>query len=173
MSDWSRDESGHLIRVDLKIAEMTDQSGSTPVLMDRCYPSHSMNASCIKLPEANGNNFELKPQYISMLPKFHGMDSEDIYIFLTEFEEVCAMFKIQQLSEDAIKLRFIPFSLKDNAKKWMNSLETNSITWQEFKDVFQKKFFRDIKLLNSEVKLTSFIKYLRNYFENILNALKT
>ena len=122
MSDWSRDESGHLVRIDLKIAEMTDQSGSTPVLMDRCYPSHSINPSCIKLPEANGNNFELKPQYIPMLPKFHGMDSEDTYIFLTEFEEVCAMFKIQQLSEDAVKLRFIPFSLKDNAKKWMNSL---------------------------------------------------
>ena len=36
----------------------------------------------------NGNNFELKPQYIPLLPKFHGMDSEDTYLFLTKFEEV-------------------------------------------------------------------------------------
>ena len=82
------------------------------------------------------------------------MDSEDTYLLLTEFEEVCAMFKIQQLSEDAVKLRFIPFSLKDNAKKWMNSLETNYITtWQEFKDVFQKKFFLRLKTakLRSEI----------------------
>ena len=107
MSDLSRDESGRLIRVDLKIAEMTDQLGSTPVLMDRCYHSHSINPSCIKLPEASGNNFELKPQYIAMLPKFHGMDSEDTYVFITEFEEVCAMFKIQQLSEDVVKLWFV------------------------------------------------------------------
>ena len=117
MTEWVRDETGRLVRVDLTTFEMTNPPVITPVLIDRCYPSHSMNSSYIKLPETSGNNFELKPQYIVMLPKFHGMDSEDTYVFITEFEEVCAMFKIQQLSEDTVKLRFIPFSLKDNAKK--------------------------------------------------------
>ena len=62
-----------------------------------------------------------------MLPKFAGVESEDAYMFISEFEEVCAMLKIQHLTEDAIKLRFIPFALRDLAKKWLYSLETNSI----------------------------------------------
>jgi hypothetical protein len=52
------------------------------------------------------------------------------------------MFKIQQLTGDAVKLRFIPFSLRDAAKKWLYSLSTNSIsTWNEFISIFLKKIF--------------------------------
>ena len=52
------------------------------------------------------------------------------------------MMKIQQLSDDGVKLRFIPFSLRDNANKWSYSLATNSITiWAEFVVVFLKIFF--------------------------------
>jgi len=63
-----------------------------------------------------------------MLPKFSGLESDDVYMFISEFEEVCATMKIQQLSDDAVKLRFIPFALRNNAKKWMYSLATNSIS---------------------------------------------
>ena len=48
-----------------------------------------------------------------MLLKFSGLEYEDAYKFISEFEEVCAM-KIQQQSGDALKLRFIPFALRDN-----------------------------------------------------------
>jgi len=88
---------------------MSGPALSVPVLMDRCYPQRTSQPSCFKLPEATGNNYELKPQFISMLPKYQGLESEDAYMFIIEFEEVCAMLKIQQLSDDAIKLCFIPF----------------------------------------------------------------
>jgi len=65
----------------------------------------------------NGNNFELKPQFINTLPKFHGLESEDAYFFISEFEEVCLMMRIPQLGDDAVRLHFILFSLKDLAKK--------------------------------------------------------
>ena len=55
-------------------------------------------------------------------PKFHGLESEDAYFFIRQFEEVCLMMKISHLVNDAIKLRFVPFSLKDLAKKWLYSL---------------------------------------------------
>ena len=96
------------------------------VLIDRCYPPRSSHPSCIRLLEASGNNYELKPQY-TMLPKFSNLESEDAYRFIKEFE-ICAMMKIQQLSHDAVKLRFIPFSLRNNAKKWLYSMTTNT-TW--------------------------------------------
>ena len=92
-----------------------------------------------------------------MLPKKFGLDTDDAYLFIREFEEVCAMFKIKQLSEDAIKLRFIPFSLKDAAKKWMYSLTSNSIsTWKEFILVFLKKFFPNHKTAQLRSKINQF-----------------
>ena len=66
----------------------------------------------------NGNNFELKPQFINTLTKFHGLELEDAYFFISEFEEVCLMMRIPHLGDDAARLCFIPFSLKDQAKKW-------------------------------------------------------
>ena len=67
-------------------------------------------------------NFELKPQFINTLHKFYGLESEDAYFFIREFEEVCLMMKIPHLVDDTIRLRFVPFGLKDLAKKWLYSL---------------------------------------------------
>ena len=88
-------------------------------LQDKFYPIRTSLPSYILLPEANGNNFELKPQYINTLPRFHGLESEDAYFFIPEFEEIYLMIWIPQAGEDAVRLRFIPFALKDIAKKWL------------------------------------------------------
>ena len=61
---------------------------------------------------------------------------------IREFEKVCVMIKIPQLSYDAVKLRFVPFALKDLAKKWLYSSAENSITfWDDLTKVFLKKFY--------------------------------
>ena len=122
-------------------------------LYDKFYPIKTSLSSCIQLPEANGNNFELKPQFISTLPKFHGMEPKDAYFFIREFEEVCLMMSIPQLGEvpqlgeDAVRLRFIPFALKDLAKKWLYSLAVGSISsWDDFVKSFLKTFYPIHKL---------------------------
>ena len=102
-----------------------EKANSLHTLQDRCYPA--AQPSCIRLAAANGINFELKLHFINMLPKFTGLDSEVAYLVISEFEEVCVMMKIQQLFEDMVCIRFIPFALKDNTKKWLYSLPTNSI----------------------------------------------
>jgi len=52
------------------------------------------------------------------------------------------MMKIPHLIDDAITLRFVPFALKDLAKKWLYSLAAGSITpWNDFIKVFLKKFY--------------------------------
>jgi len=52
------------------------------------------------------------------------------------------MMKIPHLVDDAIRLRFISFSLKDLVKKWLYSLTAGSITsWDSFMKVFLKKFY--------------------------------
>jgi len=41
-----------------------------------------------------------------------------------------------------VRLRFIPFALKDLAKKWLCSLPIDSIsTWGDFVKVFLKKIY--------------------------------
>ena len=52
------------------------------------------------------------------------------------------MMKIPHLVDDAIRLRFVPFALRDLAKKWLYSLAAGSITsWDGFIKVFFKKFY--------------------------------
>ena len=111
-----------------------------PSLPDRFYPIRTSLPSCIKLPDVGDNQFELKPQYINTLLKFHGFESEDAYLFIREFEKVCLMMKIPNLGVDAIKLCFVPFSLKDLAKNWLYSLEAGSISsWDNFIKAFLKE----------------------------------
>ena len=52
------------------------------------------------------------------------------------------MMKIPHLADDAIRLRFVPFALKDLAKKWLYSLTVGSITlWNDFIKAFLKKLY--------------------------------
>ena len=146
-------------------------------LKDRCYPARSAQPSCITLPPVNGNNFEIKSHHISMLPKFTGSDGEDPYLFIHEFEEVCALQKLQQLTEDSIRLRLINFALKENAKKWLYSLPVNSISsWEGFVVIFLKKYFpnhKTTKITNEinqfhQKENESFWKYF-DRFKNLLS----
>ena len=59
--------------------------------------------------------FELNPDYIGTLLKF--TDFEDPYLFIHEFKEVCALIHMPRVSTDVVRMKFIPFSLKDDAKK--------------------------------------------------------
>ena len=143
------------------------------VFMDRCYPPRSSYPSCIQLSASSGNNYELKPQYITMLPKFAGADSNDAYMFINEFEEVYAMLKIKELTEDAIKLRFIPFMLRDVAKKWLYSLATNSITtWKDFVEIFLKKFFPRHKTAKSRSAINQLCQNTDEPFWKYLDRFK-
>jgi len=43
-------------------------------------------------------------------------------------DDAYVSFKMHKFSEDALKMRFFPFSFKDKAKCWFNSLEAKTIT---------------------------------------------
>ena len=59
-----------------------------------------------------------------------------------EFEEVCNTFKEETAIVDLMRLKVFPFTLKDKAKIWLNSLRPRSIrNWTEMQLEFFKKFF--------------------------------
>jgi len=109
------------------------------------YPPSSTNASYFQILDLGENvQFAFSSQYTTMLPKFSG--EGDAYLFLSEFEKVRSMMQFPNVSQDVVRLRFIPFVLKDSAKKWMHGLPTNSIsTWDGFVRVFLRKYFPNEK----------------------------
>ena len=59
------------------------------------------------------------------------------------------MFKVNDVPDDAIRLRLFPFSLKDRAREWLNSLPAGSIPdWATLAQKFLAKYFPLLRLLN-------------------------
>ena len=50
-----------------------------------------------------------------MLAEFTGF--EDLYLFIREFEEVCFLIHTPRVSNDVVKMKLIPFTLGDDAKR--------------------------------------------------------
>src|SRR3954466_7548468 len=98
--------------------------------------------SCIVLLEETATHFELKPPIINLLPNFHGMDREDPYMHVKDFLDICSTFKFQNFADDSIRFRLFPFSLKEKAKAWLNSLPSKVVTsWDIFVQKILAKFF--------------------------------
>ena len=57
-----------------------------------------------------------------LLPTFHGMENENPYTHIRDFEEVCTTFKEGATDMGLLKLKAFPLTLKDKAKIWLNSL---------------------------------------------------
>uniref|UniRef100_A0A2N9HXP6 Retrotransposon gag domain-containing protein n=1 Tax=Fagus sylvatica TaxID=28930 RepID=A0A2N9HXP6_FAGSY len=120
-----------------------ERNNAIPVrtLRDYLQPTRASTPSCSVFPNVVGN-FEMKPGVIQLLPKFHGLDSENPYLHLKEFDEVCATLQYNNVTDDVVRLKLFPFSLKEKAKSWLHSLRPNTIrTWQEMTREFLKKFF--------------------------------
>ncbi|RVW18645.1 hypothetical protein CK203_104274 [Vitis vinifera] len=83
--------------------------------------------------------------HCATLPTFHGMESENPYSHIKEFEEVCNTFQEGRASIDLMRLKLFPFTLKDKAKIWLNSLRPRSIrTWTDLQAEFLKKYMEPI-----------------------------
>ncbi|XP_016743190.2 uncharacterized protein [Gossypium hirsutum] len=71
--------------------------------------------------------------------------------------EVSDSFKLAGVSEDALRLMLFPYSLKDKAQAWLNSLPPYSITiWQELPERFLMKYFSPSKNAKLQNEITTF-----------------
>jgi hypothetical protein len=67
-----------------------------------------------------------------MVPHCRGTPTKDPYLYIRDFFDLCK----------GTRLILFPFSLKDNAKLWLNSFTVGSIhNWEELATKFLKKLF--------------------------------
>ena len=152
MHHWDRDISFRLQRVSAPIEqgceisvhseqmdplpeEQQSQQG-TPVnptvyrsMRDHIHPPRVSAPSYI-IPPAE--DVALRPYLVPLLPTFHGMENENPYTHILDFEEVYVTFKEGATDMDLLNLKEFPLTLKDKAKTWLNSLRLRTIrSWVE------------------------------------------
>ena len=145
-------------------------------LNDYLHPTRTATPSCIMFPP-NMPHLDFKPGMIQLLPTFHGLENENPYLHVREFEEVVATFHNRADVVDLARLKFFPFSLKDKAKSWLHSLRPRSIaTWEEMTTAFFHKHFPHHKTNGLKRQISTFsqkdtetLYQVWERFNNLLN----
>ena len=177
MQQWDRDTSGRLNRISTQpylasevsaqpdtmdpIPEEQQSQPGTPMnpnanrtMRDHIHPPRVSAPSCIVPP---ADDVAVRPYLVPLLPTYHGMENENPYTHLRDFEEVCTTFKEGMMDMDLLKLKAFPLTLKDKAKIWLNSLRPRTIRdWSELQAEFLKKFFSAHKTNNLKRQIYTF-----------------
>ena len=75
------------------------------------------SSSCLVLTEA-ARNYELKGFHYNMLPTFLGHANEDPLTFIRTFYATVEHFPLHTLTEDQLRMRCFPQTLRERAKTW-------------------------------------------------------
>ena len=92
----------------------------------------------------DANDFELKPALITMVQQnqFAGHFTENPNEHLGRFMRIANSIKLSGVKPEVIQLQLFPFSLRDKAVTWFNSLPYEFVsTWEELMGAYFSKFF--------------------------------
>jgi hypothetical protein len=129
MRVWSRTLSGRLCRLSSSFSENmaeednqslhneNNENNRVRTLRGHMNPTRTSAPSCIVFP-LDASHFNFKLDIIQLLPSFHGLDLENPYLHLKEFEEVSNTYNDSNYSMNTIILKFFLFLLKDKAS-WL------------------------------------------------------
>ena len=180
MHHWDRNTTGRLERVSAPLqqgCEKSLQSGQMEPppeeqqsqqrvqrnhnayrsMRDHIHPPRVSAPSCIIPPT---EDVSVRPYLVPLLPTFHGMENENSYTHIRDFEEVCTPFKEGATDMELLKLKAFPLTLKDKAKIWLNSLRPRTIrNWTEMQSEFLNKFFSTHKTNTLKRQIYTFVAY--------------
>ena len=100
--------------------------------------------SAVRQPAVDANNFELKPALITMVQhnQFIGHPTKDPNEHLGRFLRMSNTVKLNGVRPEVIELQLFPFSLRDIAATWFDSLPYGSVnTWEELMEAYLSRFF--------------------------------
>ncbi|CAN6455686.1 unnamed protein product [Victoria cruziana] len=125
-------------------------------------------------PLVGAHQYEIKASTINMLPSFHGLASEDPYRHLDEFLDVCVMIQINNVEDNALRLRLFPFSLKEKATDWLKLLppSVSVAMWEDLQREFLKKYFSIGKTNHYRRAISTFAALEGEYFHQAWERMK-
>ncbi|QHO24149.1 ATP synthase subunit alpha [Arachis hypogaea] len=137
-----------------------NNNNAKKMLGDFTAPNSNLHGRRISIPAIGANNFELKPQLVSLMQqncKFHGLPSEDPFQFLTEFLQICDTVKTNGIDPEVYRLMLFPFAVRDRARIWLDSQPKDSLnSWDKLVTAFLAKFFPPQKLSKLRVDVQTF-----------------
>ncbi|KAK2449189.1 hypothetical protein QL285_008407 [Trifolium repens] len=138
--------------------EMAEGPQERP-LRSYAIPSQQEPHNSIAAPAIEANNFELKPSLLTAVQQnqFSENPTDDPNLHLSIFLQYADTVKASDVSPEAIRLRLFPFSLRDRARAWLQSLPSNPVTtWDELKKVFLARFFPPSKTTMLRAQINGF-----------------
>ncbi|XP_027069358.1 uncharacterized protein [Coffea arabica] len=158
--ETKRRKEGHLFIANESVEDEISMA-NTQTLRELAAPELTHQPLCITFPTlAENTAFKLKSGLIHLLPSFHGLSGEKPHKHVKEFEVVCSSMKPPRVTEEQIRLRAFPFSLKNAAKDWLYYLPAGSITtWAQLKKKFLEKFFPAFRAASLRKEICSIKQY--------------
>ena len=140
-----------------------NNNGNPPqrrVLASYTFANPRHCGSSILAPNVNANNFELKPQLITLVQNncsFGGGPLEDPHQHLSTFLRICNTVKTNGVPPDSYKLMLFPFSLRDKATQWLESFPRDSINnWDDLATKFLAKFYPPQRIIRLKAEVQTF-----------------
>ncbi|XP_021741324.1 uncharacterized protein LOC110707605 [Chenopodium quinoa] len=115
--------------------------------------------SSIVRPSITAQSFELKPQFIQFISNdsFVGTPHECPVSHIDSFLKKCDTIKLNGVTDDAIRLRLFPFSLRDRAKEWLRDKGIGSFdAWDKLAKAFLVRFLGQKKTARLRNELATF-----------------
>ena len=128
---------------------VANQEGAAKVFKEQDAMENLWNSfihnkySAIKPPAVDANDFELQPALIIMVQQnqFAGHSTENPNEHLGQFLRIANSAILNGVKPEVIQLQLFPFSLRDMAITWFNSLPQESVnTWEELMRAYFDKF---------------------------------
>ena len=98
----------------------------------------------VRQPTIDANNFELKPALITMVQQhqYTSHPNEDPNEHMGRFLIMANTVKLNGVRPKVIKMQLLPFSLRDVATTWFESLPYGLVNnWEELVEAYMSRFF--------------------------------
>nr|GEX51396.1 hypothetical protein [Tanacetum cinerariifolium] len=116
-------------------------------------------AKAIVVPPILPEQFELKHSLINMMStdQFFGHEKDNPHDHICWFKKITPTIKYKDVPSSAIKLMLFPFSLVEEARRWLEKELLRSITtWEDLVSKFINEFFPPSRTTNLRNEISNF-----------------